>query len=63
LENRRGKQVLPSRRSVTTGRGEVAGRVERGWVGGYGTKKCVHMYVNAKMIPIETTLRMGGGGG
>jgi hypothetical protein len=23
---------------------------------------CVHMDVNAKMIPVETILRMGGGG-
>jgi hypothetical protein len=25
-------------------------------------KNCVHTYVNAKMIPVETILRMGEGG-
>jgi hypothetical protein len=26
-------------------------------------KKCVHTYVNAKMLSVETNPRMGGGGG
>jgi hypothetical protein len=25
-------------------------------------QKCVHMYVNAKMIPVETVQGIGGGG-
>jgi hypothetical protein len=32
------------------------------WIGGWiWYKKCVHMYVNAKMIPVETTSGMGKG--
>jgi hypothetical protein len=42
------------------GRGGRAGTSERGEVAGKGgrrvnmAQKCVHMYVNAKMIPVET---------
>jgi hypothetical protein len=48
LQNQRAEQVLPS------GEGwhqlEGGGVGERGYKGEYGAKKCVHMYVNAKMI-------------
>jgi hypothetical protein len=30
--------------------------------GKYGAKICEHMYVNATMIPVETTPGIGGGG-
>jgi hypothetical protein len=28
---------------------------------GEGTKKCVHMYVNVKILPVETILGIEGG--
>jgi hypothetical protein len=31
--------------------GEVAGKAVGGWMWG---KKCIHIYVNEKMIPVET---------
>jgi hypothetical protein len=38
---------------------EVVGR----WVvGRIWSKQCIHIYVNAKMIPVETVLGMGGEG-
>jgi hypothetical protein len=39
---------------VTSERGEVAGK------GGRRVKYCVHMCVNAKMIPVETIPGVGG---
>jgi hypothetical protein len=49
------KQVLPWGWPVGVGR----------WQGEkdeYSAKKCVHMYVNAKMIPVETFPEIGEGG-
>jgi hypothetical protein len=43
------------------GGGELLGKGSC-WVGGeYSTIKCVHMYVNAKMLPVETTPGIRGG--
>jgi hypothetical protein len=53
------------------GTGPDQGKVninERGEVVGKGSRKvnmvqnCVHMHVNAKIIPVETIARVGGGG-
>jgi hypothetical protein len=52
-ENRRAEQVL-------SGKGEVAGK---GVGGGIWCKQCIHMYLNAKMIPVETAPGIRGGGG
>jgi hypothetical protein len=38
-------------------------KIKECWLEGkYATKKCVHMYANAKMIPAKTTpgIRIGG---
>jgi hypothetical protein len=37
-------------------------RQEKGVRGGIRFIKCVHMYVSAKVIPVETIPGMGGGG-
>jgi hypothetical protein len=52
LENRRVKQVLPSREGWHLW--EEGGGRERGRRVNTVQKICVHMYVNAKMIPVET---------
>jgi hypothetical protein len=49
LENKRMQQILPGEGVGTSG-----GVGERIKEGEYGTKKRVHMYVNAKMMPVET---------
>jgi hypothetical protein len=38
----------------------VVGKRVGGWI---WCKQCIHMYVNAKMIPVETVPGMGGKGG
>jgi hypothetical protein len=49
--NRREEQVLPDRGIGTSGRERSQRKVGRGKI---QYKKCVHVYVNAKMIPVET---------
>jgi hypothetical protein len=38
----------------------VLGKYLGGWI---WCKYCIYIYVNAKMIPVETILGIGGGGG
>jgi hypothetical protein len=42
------------------GGGRYPGKGEEGCI---CCKYCIYIYVNAKMIPVETTPRMGGGKG
>jgi hypothetical protein len=42
-----------------TGKGREQGKKVGGWI---RCKYCVHIYVNVKMIPVETILGMRGGG-
>jgi hypothetical protein len=59
LEKRRVEQVLPIGGRLAPVRG---GRCWGKGVGdGIQCKYCVHTYVNAKMIPVETTPGIGGG--
>jgi hypothetical protein len=57
-ENRRAEQVLPREEWVagTSGRGEVIGKGVGGCI---CCKQCIHVYVNAKMIPVETSRNLG----
>jgi hypothetical protein len=55
-ENRRVEHVL-SGIVGTSGGGRRWGKDARGRI---WCKYCVHMYVNGKMIPVETVLGMGG---
>jgi hypothetical protein len=58
LENRRAEQVLPRGSADTSMRGQVLRkRIEER----ISCKKCVHLYVNAKTIPVETTSGIRGG--
>jgi hypothetical protein len=64
-QNRRAEQVLPRGQG---GRGGLApvrrqkwqGKVLGQWVS--FKKKCIHLFVNANMIPVETVTGIGGGG-
>jgi hypothetical protein len=47
------KKSCPVGRAGSSGSGEVMRK-------GVGGKECLHMYVNAKMIPVESTLGTGG---
>jgi hypothetical protein len=68
LENRRAEQILPVGVSIS-GKGKEAGEGgrERVWEDEYSTNTvcsifvdiCVHIYVNGKMIPVETVPGMG----
>jgi hypothetical protein len=51
---KRVKQILNGGREavVTSERGEVRGKGDRKVI---TVQNCVHMYVNAKMIPVKTT--------
>jgi hypothetical protein len=42
----------------TSGKEEVVGKGVGGWI---SYKQCVHMYVNAKVIPVETSRNWEGG--
>jgi hypothetical protein len=56
LKNRRAQQLLPGEKASTSGRGE---RTEKG---SRRVKKCVQMYVTAKMLHVVTIPGTGGGG-
>jgi hypothetical protein len=59
-ENRRVEQVLPGGgRLVALGVGRMWGKDMGGLI---LCKYCVHMYINGKMIPVETIPGMGGRG-
>jgi hypothetical protein len=57
-ENRRVEQVLPGRGGlVPLGRGR---REQKDEGVGIWCKYCVHMYINGKMVSVETITRMRG---
>jgi hypothetical protein len=57
-ENRRVEQILSSREAWHQWRGKIRGKGDKRV---NIVQKSAHMSVNAKMIPVEATIGMGGG--